>query len=100
MSWQPEGSLKGPKGDPGDITTGVASVFGRAGVVVAQKGDYNYNQLAGGVATVNILYLDLQSNIDAATPGAKARLVGTATGCQLEYYDTPSSTWKIAQMWP
>lgn len=100
MSWQKEGNLKGPKGDPGDITTGVASVFGRQGVVVAQTGDYDYNQLKGGVAHVATIYLDLQSNIDAVTPNPKARLVGTSTGCQLEYYDTPSATWKVAQTWP
>lgn len=99
MSWQAEGNIKGPKGDPGTVV-GVASFKGRTGAVVPATADYNYNQLAGGVATVNMIYLDTQSNIDAATPGAKARIVGTSTGCQIEYYDTPSSTWKVAQSWP
>ena len=101
MSWKPEGNIKGPIGNPGPPGTGtVSSVFGRQGAVVSAVGDYNYNQLVGGVAHVSTIYLDLQTNIDAASPNPKARLVGTATGCQLEYNDTTAAAWKVAQTCP
>ena len=39
---------------PGTISSGVTSVFGRSGVVVAATNDYNFNQLAGSLAVSQI----------------------------------------------
>jgi hypothetical protein len=99
MSWQAAGNIKGQQGVPDGGGAGT-SVFSRTGDVVAATGDYSFAQIRGTQVILAAIYLDTQGNLDAETPNAHARFIGTATGCQLQYYDDASASWKVAQNWP
>ena len=66
---------------PGAITAGVSSVFGRTGTVSAQSGDYSFGQVSGTVADSQIA-----SGVDAAKVGA-----GSVSNTEFGYLDGVTS---------
>jgi hypothetical protein len=66
---------------PGAITAGVSSVFGRTGTVSAQTGDYSFGQVSGTVADAQVA-----SGVDAAKIGT-----GSVSNTEFGYLDGVTS---------